>query len=92
MMFSKKLVRRYQELKEQCRDGILLMQVGAGVMKIILNQDGFLSPLLFRDLTGRSNGALECWSIAKIRNYTVIQVVMGLRFYAVLQYSNTPAS
>ncbi len=55
-----------------------------GVMKIILNQDKFFSSLLFRDLTDRSIGALECWSIVKNGIFTVIQVVMGLRFHTIL--------
>lgn len=44
MVFSKKLVRRYQELKEQCRDGILFMQVGA-FMQVMNDDAGTVSEI-----------------------------------------------
>ena len=48
MVYSEKLVKRYRELHQESPDCLLLMQVGAGLMKIAIYFSEKLIPFLFR--------------------------------------------
>ena len=56
MVYSEKLVKRYRELHLESPDCLLLMQVGAGLMKIAIYFSEKLIPFLFRLLDRNKNG------------------------------------
>jgi hypothetical protein len=56
MVYSEKLVKRYRELHQESPDCLLLMQVGAGLMKIAIYFSEKLIPFLFRLLDRNKNG------------------------------------
>ena len=56
MVYSEKLVKRYRELHQESPDCLLLMQVGAGLMKIAIYFSEKLIPFLFRLLNRNKNG------------------------------------
>ena len=56
MVYSEKLVKRYRELHQGSPDCLLLMQVGAGLMKIAIYFSEKLIPFLFRLLNRNKNG------------------------------------